>query len=157
MVTLVRSAQLAGALSAVAERTLHYAQERHQFGKPLAAFQAVQEHLVTVVQAASMSVLAVERAGRAAQGRQASFEIAAAGVVVAEQAARGSRAAHQAHGAIGMTREYPLQLLTRRLAQWRHDLGDAREIAGALGRAAAAVPSLRGLVAAAGTTTEVRW
>ena len=47
-----------------------------------------------------------------------------------------TRAAHQAHGAMGMTREYPLHHSTRRLWAWRHEAGSAGEWAQRVGRAA---------------------
>src|SRR2546430_917720 len=37
-----------------------------------------------------------------------------------------TRAAHQAHGAMGVTREYPLHHLTRRLWSWRDEYGSGR-------------------------------
>ena len=42
-------------------------------------------------------------------------------------------AAHQAHGAIGMTKEYPLHYLTRRLWAWRTEGGGHHRWADLLG------------------------
>jgi acyl-CoA dehydrogenase len=45
--------------------------------------------------------------------------------LLANSAARTvSRAAHQAHGAIGCTQEYPLHQFTRRLWSWEREYGD---------------------------------
>jgi acyl-CoA dehydrogenase len=47
--------------------------------------------------------------------------------VLADDAARiATRAAHQAHGAMGMTQEYALHHATRRLWSWCHEYGDGR-------------------------------
>jgi acyl-CoA dehydrogenase len=98
---LGRAALMAGAISAVAAMTLRYSGEREQFGRPIARFQAVQAHLVTIHQ----------------------------------QAAVVTAAAHQTHGAIGMTKEYPLHYLTRRLWAWRDEAGGHHRWADRLGAA----------------------
>jgi acyl-CoA dehydrogenase len=55
--------------------------------------------------------------------------------VVAGQAATVAAAAsHQAHGAMGMTREYELGQLTRRLWSWRDEYGSERYWSRTLGR-----------------------
>ena len=59
---LTRAALMAGALGAMARLTIHYAGERRQFGRPIAAFQAVQQHLVSLAQDASLVALAAEHA-----------------------------------------------------------------------------------------------
>ncbi|WP_169566287.1 acyl-CoA dehydrogenase family protein [Microbacterium luticocti] len=120
--SLLRSAQIAGALEAIAALTHRYTRERTQFGKPIAAFQAVTQHLVTVEQAAVATRIAVERAaGLASAGghRGATFEIGATHLVVDHHAALALAAAHQAHGAIGMTMEYPLAHYARLIHSWR--------------------------------------
>ena len=43
-------------------------------------------------------------------------------------------AAHQAHGAMGMTKEYELGQLTRRLWSWRDEFGSERWWGRELGR-----------------------
>ncbi|TQM02815.1 acyl-CoA dehydrogenase family protein [Pseudonocardia kunmingensis] len=153
---LLRSAQLAGLMEAVDELTRRYVAERVQFGKPIGAFQAVQHRVVTVAQMAAMSALAVDQAALAAMDRDASFEITATKLVVSENASTAARAAHQAHGAIGMTREYRLQQFTRRLVVWRSSDGAERGLAPALGTAVAAAPSLPALIADARPDLEVR-
>ncbi len=123
---LSRVALMAGAAGALLDLTVHYTGERRQFGQPVARFQAVQQHLVTAAQCSVRLSMAADVATRAALGGDAAFEIAAAKVLADEAAAGATRAAHQAHGAIGMTREYRLHHLTRRLWAWRHEYGSAR-------------------------------
>jgi acyl-CoA dehydrogenase len=138
---LVRAAQMAGAMAAVARITQRYVGERVQFGRPIGRFQAVQHHVVTVAQAAEISAVSVWRAGRAYADRGATFEICAAKLLANENARVSARAAHQAHGAIGMTREYPLHRYTRRLNLWRQEFGTEHGLAVRLGTAVSRAPS----------------
>ena len=143
---LERSAQIAGAITGAYEVTRAYTKERVQFGKPIAQFQSVQMHLVELAQAATLTTLCVERAGRAATIGTASMEIVATKSVANRHAGLAVRAAHQAHGAIGMTREYRLQYLTRRLHTWRGEFGDEASLNLRLG---AAMADAGGIIAAA--------
>jgi acyl-CoA dehydrogenase len=127
---LSRVALIAGALAAASELTQAYTAQRVQFGRPINRFQAVQHHLVTLAQQAALARMALDRAARATQ---TGFEVTAASLIAATAAAEGAKAAHQAHGAMGMTREYPLQLLTRRLWSWRTEYLSTRDDAAALG------------------------
>ncbi|HEX4564267.1 MAG TPA: acyl-CoA dehydrogenase family protein [Solirubrobacteraceae bacterium] len=131
---LTRAALIAGALAAMARLTVAYAQERRQFGRPIAAFQAVQAHLVSIAQDASLVGAAVDGAAH----RPGSFEIAAAKALASRAALSATRAAHQVHGAMGMTQEYRLHHFSRRLWAWRNEYGDERHWAAALGEAVVA-------------------
>jgi acyl-CoA dehydrogenase len=51
----------------------------------------------------------------------------------------GAATAHQVHGAIGFTQEYPLHRFTRRLIAWRAEFGTDRFWAERLGRQVAAI------------------
>lgn len=124
--SLSRSLMAAGALTAIAQLTIDYTNERHQFGRPVARFQAVQQHLVTVAQCAARSEMAAAVALRSVAAGGGSDEVAAARIVVDDAITVGTRAAHQAHGAMGVTREYQLHQLTRRLWSWRHEWGTTR-------------------------------
>lgn len=139
---LLRAAQITGALAAVDGLTRRYTGERVQFGKPIAAFQAVQQHIVTIAQAAELTAMSLWRACWAAEVASGSFEVCAAKLVANESARVAIRASHQAHGAIGMTREYPLHRFTRRLNVWRHEFGTEAQLAAHLGAAVSQAPSL---------------
>jgi acyl-CoA dehydrogenase len=54
----------------------------------------------------------------------ATFEIAAAKLRANRAVGVGTAIAHQVHGAIGFTEEYPLHPLTRRLWAWRSEFGN---------------------------------
>lgn len=123
---LARTASMAGALERLGEITLEYTADRRQFGKAVGSFQAVQAHLVHAAQHAVIVNVALAAAVRATDRGSAEFEIGAAKLLADEAASAATRLAHQAHGAMGMTREYPLHHLTRRLWSWRSEYGDER-------------------------------
>lgn len=140
--TLLRTAMMAGALEAASRLTEEFTRQREQFGRPISSFQAVQAHLVTLAQSAATVGLSVERASIAAGEREASFEICAAKLVANTAARDSARAAHQAHGAIGMTQEYPLHQITRRLHAWRSVDGTSPELEQRIGAMLVEQPSL---------------
>lgn len=130
-----RTAQIAGALDAALERTVEYANERQQFGRPLGKFQAVQQSLATFACEAAAANSAAVGAAQALDrddAKDAGFEIAAAKLRANRAAGTGTALAHQVHGAIGFTQEYPLHHLTRRMWTWRSEFGNdaywAREL-----------------------------
>ena len=130
---LGRAALMAGAISAIAAMTLRYSGEREQFGRPIGRFQAVQAHLVTIHQQAAVVASAVDGAVEAVELGRGSFEIACAKLLADRAARLVTAAAHQTHGAIGMTKEYPLHYLTRRLWAWRDEGGGHHRWADRLG------------------------
>ena len=134
--SLSRSLMAAGALSAIARITVEYTGDRRQFGQPVARFQAVQQHLVTVAQSAAKAEMAAAVALSAVAAGGGHDEVAAARVVVDDAITAGTRAAHQAHGAMGVTREYRLHQFTRRLWSWQHEWGTTREWRRSLGTSA---------------------
>jgi acyl-CoA dehydrogenase len=133
---LTRAVLMAGALRRVCELTVGYTREREQFGRPIARFQAVQHHLVTVVQETAAVGVAATAAARRAERGDARVEIAAAKLLANLSVHTAVRSAHQAHGAMGVTQEYPLHHATRRLRAWRCEYGDEREWSTRLGRTA---------------------
>ena len=136
---LIRAANMAGAMQAVLELTLIYTQEREQFGRPLAKFQAIQHHLSDIACETAASIAAVEMASDALRadahcGPGVIDEIAIAKTRCGQAASKVAAAAHQAHGAMGFTREYALGRYTRRLWQWQDEFGSETEWAAFLGR-----------------------
>jgi len=134
---LSRVALMAGAIEKMSRLTVSYTNEREQFGRPVARFQAVQQHLVWAAQDAALARMAAETAGRHAErDEDARFEIAAAKLVANQAATRATKACHQAHGAMGMTQEYELHHSSRRLWSWRSEYGGVREWSAWVGAAA---------------------
>lgn len=129
-----RTAQIAGALDAALAQAVAYANDRKQFGRPLAKFQAMQQNLATFACEAAAANCAAIGAAQALDRGDGSFEIAVAKLRANQAVGTGTAIAHQAHGAIGFTEEYPLHPLTRRLWSWRSEFGGdsywAREVGG---------------------------
>ncbi|MGI9322740.1 MAG: acyl-CoA dehydrogenase family protein [Pseudomonadales bacterium] len=117
-----RTAMMSGALESVLELSVQYVQERKQFGRPLAKFQAIQQQLAVLageVAAASMAAHALEGAFPALD----EVEIALGKARVGEAVAQATDIAHQVHGAMGYTLEHPLNHRSRRLWAWRDEYG----------------------------------
>lgn len=139
LAALVRSAQMSGAMQATLRLTLSYTQEREQFGRPLSKFQAIQHHLADIACETAASIAAVELACDALRAdpmcsETTQSEIAIAKIRCGQAASRVAAAAHQAHGAMGFTREYALGRFTRRLWQWQDEFGSEVEWSEMLGR-----------------------
>lgn len=134
---LLRACQISGALESMLRMSIDHACNRSQFGRPLAAFQAVQHQLAVLVEQASAASNAVRSACQARHADDAAFEIACAKWIANRAAARSVAIAHQVHGAIGITKEYALHHFSRRAQAWRRDFGNEHYWAGWLGRQAA--------------------
>lgn len=119
----VHSVQIAGALNAVFTRTLAYANERKQFGKPIGAFQAVQHQISVMAEHVFAARMAAEVAASRNGMRFDRLKIAIAKARASEAAVEVTALGHSVHGAIGFTQECDLQLLTRRLNAWRLGAG----------------------------------
>lgn len=128
---LVRACQIAGALEKIADLTVGYVKERHQFGRPLGKFQAIQHKIADIVGESALTGAAVEQAVRKVSVHPVPFSgdsdmllpLATAKIVASEAAGRVTRNAHQAHGAMGFSFEYPLQQYSRRVWSWREEFG----------------------------------
>ena len=141
----VRSVQMAGALEAILDLSVAYANERIAFERPIAKFQAVQHNLARLAGEVAAAVAAAGSAADAiATTRAAGFsegvflEAASAKIRVGEAAGEGAAIAHQVLGAIGFTKEHHLHRFTRRLWAWRDDFGSESFWAVKLGRLVAA-------------------
>jgi len=119
-----RIALMAGALERARDLTVRYTHERVQFGQPVGKFQAVQVHLARVAEDAELVGMTSDLVAAALESEEdPSFQVAAGTLVARSSARESAKAAHQAHGAMGVTREYPLHVITRHLWQWGHDYG----------------------------------
>ncbi|MFJ4774198.1 acyl-CoA dehydrogenase family protein [Streptomyces uncialis] len=131
---LLWSAAVLGAAHGAYRLTRSYVCERHQFGAPLVGIPAVAGNLarmrVQLVQADAALALARDAEPFSGAVDIARVTTAAAATVIA-------RTAHQLHGAMGITEEYPLHRLTRRLWSWRDAVDSERGWTESLGRRAA--------------------
>jgi 3-oxo-4-pregnene-20-carboxyl-CoA dehydrogenase alpha subunit len=104
---------VAGALAL----TRDHVASREQFGRPLAAFQAVSQQIADVyIASRTMHLAALSACWRLAEGRDAAADLAVAGYWCAEQAPRSVRLCHHLHGGIGMDVTYPLHRFSSLIA-----------------------------------------
>ena len=133
---LARAVMMAGAMERALDTAVNYALERKQFGRPIGKFQAVQQNLAVmagqVAAAGAAADAGVEALSIDDPARQ-EFLVAIAKARVGDAATLASEIAHQVHGAIGFTKEYSLQLSTRRLWAWRDEFGGDTEWAAKVG------------------------
>jgi alkylation response protein AidB-like acyl-CoA dehydrogenase len=138
-----RAVQTAGALEAILDMTVRYANERVAFEKKIGKFQAVQHNLARLAGEVAAALTASSSAADAIAHATAFddgvfLEAAAAKIRCAEAAQEGAAIAHQVHGAIGFTNEHVLHRYTLRLLAWRDDFGNESHWAVALGNKIAA-------------------
>lgn len=126
------AARMAGAVERLLEFTIEHATTRQQFGRPLAAFQAVQQQLAQLAEEVAAARLAA-CIGLAGPGFTPARS-AAAKIRCNEAAGLAAAIAHQLHGAIGATVEHDLQLFTRALWRWQTEAGTTACWAERLGR-----------------------
>ncbi|WP_158818420.1 acyl-CoA dehydrogenase family protein [Methylocapsa sp. S129] len=122
------SAEAVGAMSEALDMTVDYLKTRKQFGVPIGSFQALQHRasdmVVALEQARSMMMLATMMSAEenAAERRKA---ISAAKVQIGRSARFIGQQSIQLHGGIGMTMEYKLGHLFKRLTMIDILFGDA--------------------------------
>ncbi len=125
------SVDLVGIGEAVLDRTVEYTKLRHQFGRPIASFQAAQHLIANMHIALAASRLAAHSAvfwlGR---GRLASRETAIARMRAAAAARLITQDAHQLHGGMGYVTETDLHLWSER-ARLGATLGGGADVAAA--------------------------
>ena len=117
------AALLAGALQNVFQRTLEFANERQQFGRPIGKFQAIQHELSIMAEHVSSARMAAQIGCESADLQFDPLKVAVAKARASEAAVEVASLAHSIHGAIGFTAAFDLQLFTRRLHLWRQTAG----------------------------------
>jgi acyl-CoA dehydrogenase len=132
---LARSVAMAASIGEIVDLTAQFCSDRRQFGRPINAFQAVQQELAGLAGEAAAANAATSRVLDLLgdDGADLPFAaIAAAKVRTGLAATAAARAAHQLHGAIGITIEYALHRYTRPLWSWREEYGNEHEWAAQL-------------------------
>jgi alkylation response protein AidB-like acyl-CoA dehydrogenase len=98
-----------GALAGALALTRDHIAGRRQFGRPLAAFQAVSQQIADVYIASRTLHLATASAcWRLAEGRDGAHDLEVAGYWAAAEAPKAVRICHHLHGGTGMDVGYPL-------------------------------------------------
>jgi alkylation response protein AidB-like acyl-CoA dehydrogenase len=103
-------AQMVGLAQGAFELALRYAQERQQFGRPIAEFQAVQFELAELATQIEAARLLTYNAARLRDvGLPFVKEAAMAKLFASRVAERVASSAIEIHGGYGFTREYPVE------------------------------------------------
>ena len=98
-----------GAVAGALALTRDYVANREQFGRPLAAFQAVSQQIADVyIASRTMHLATLSACWRLAGNLDAAADLEVAGYWCAEQAPWSVRRCHHLHGGIGMDVTYPL-------------------------------------------------
>ncbi|WP_034268947.1 acyl-CoA dehydrogenase family protein [Haloechinothrix halophila] len=115
-----------GALAGALELTTEHLRTRHQFGKPLATFQAVAQQIADVYIAARTVELSTTSAvWRLATARDAAEDIDVATYWLTEEALPAVRTCHHLHGGLGVDVTYPLHRYYATLKDLARFLGGA--------------------------------
>ena len=137
----IRAQQIAGGLERSLEFALKYANERVQFGRPIARFQAIQHMLAVAACHVAAATAAADALSQAERLDDALLAIAIAKARCGEAAGTVAAICHQVHGAMGFTQEHSLHFTTRRLWSWRDEGGSETHWQGWIGRAVCAAGS----------------
>jgi glutaryl-CoA dehydrogenase len=91
------------------DSALRYSKERHQFGKPIGAFQLQQKKLAEMITEITKAQLLTFRLGQLRnKGRATTAQISMAKRNNVDMALKVAREARQIHGGMGITNEYPI-------------------------------------------------
>jgi acyl-CoA dehydrogenase len=123
LLAFIYAAQTAGALISVFERTLKFANDRQQFGRPIGKFQAIQHQLSVLAEHVFAARMAAQIGSHCSSAMPDLLRVAIAKSRTSEAALEVAALSHSIHGAIGFTAEFDLQLFTRRLHLWRQAAG----------------------------------
>ena len=121
-------AEAVGCMQAMQEATVEYLKTRHQFGRPIGQFQALQHRavdmLMSLEQARSMAIFAAMMATET-DPIERHRAIAAAKVQIGRSGKHIGQEAIQLHGGIGMTMEYKVGHYFKRMTMIDLMFGDA--------------------------------
>ncbi|HVF18663.1 MAG TPA: acyl-CoA dehydrogenase family protein [Mycobacteriales bacterium] len=103
------AAACTGLAQACLDQMVEYSTQRRQFGKPIAAFQLVQEMIAdTAVEVSAARLLVWQIADRKQQGLGHTLESSMAKYFASETAVRAANNAVQVHGGYGYIDEFPV-------------------------------------------------
>jgi len=103
-----------GVARACKEHSVRYANEREQFGQPIANFQMIQEQIAEMfVEEEAARLLVYRAAWNRDRGQRNTIEISTAKFFAAEVAVRAANAAVKIFGSYGFSSEYPVERFYR--------------------------------------------
>jgi alkylation response protein AidB-like acyl-CoA dehydrogenase len=99
-----------GVAQAAIDASISYARERPQFGRPIGAFQLVQEMIVDmIIETEAARLLAYQAADLLDRDEDCSWQASAAKAYATEMAIRVTSKAIEVHGAAGLSEDLPLE------------------------------------------------
>lgn len=127
---ILLAAQAVGGARHALDLTVQYAKDRHQFDKPLGAFQAIAHYLADAVTAVDgAETLVWEAAWAKTEGRPAGRLAPMAKLFACQTFRNVTAMAQQVFGGVGFTVEYDIQLYFRRAKQLQLSWWDDRYLA----------------------------
>ena len=100
--------------AAALEQALQYARDRHAFGRPIGAFQAVQHPLADIaIELEQIRLITAKAAWLQSLGRDCALEAAMAKLAASETAVRATDRSMRVLAGYGMVEESPLERLFR--------------------------------------------
>lgn len=133
IIASLRAAEMAGMLGRLLDMTVTHANDRSQFGQPIAGFQAVQQQVSVLAEEAVAAAMAVRLAF--ADNHVSPLAAGIAKLRAGSAAEKGLAIAHAVTGAIGITADHPLHAYARRLIDCRLAGGSDNHWAMMVGRA----------------------
>lgn len=114
IIVTAKCCEMIGAMQQVLEMTLEYAQARHQFGRPLSAFQVIQHYLADMaIDLECSRFITYQAAWRLSNNIPSRKEAAMAKLWSNVALKKMTMTAHQIYGAFGFTKECDLHLYFR--------------------------------------------
>lgn len=115
-VAVTTLAYTAGVADGALGLAVQHAKDRHQFGRPIGAFQAIAHRCADIrSEVDACRLLAYRAAWSLDRGHGRELDIASALAYANDALRRVAMHAHQVHGAIGFSTEHDLHLFTRRI------------------------------------------
>tara|TARA_B100001540_G_scaffold290535_1_gene287332 strand:+ start:55 stop:1101 length:1047 start_codon:yes stop_codon:yes gene_type:complete len=130
LISNIKSIQSVGAMEKILELCIKYCSDRKQFGRSLSKFQMIQNHIseIALETAASGASIAIfQNQSKNKELNENFFDLkntAIAKIRTGLASGKIIAASHQAHGAMGFTKEYELSYFTKNLNSWRNDFGN---------------------------------
>jgi alkylation response protein AidB-like acyl-CoA dehydrogenase len=123
-----------GAVAGALALTTKHVATRQQFGRPLATFQAVAQHIADVsIASRTLHLAARSSCWRLDSGREAGRDLDVAAYWLADQAPEALRLCHHLHGGTGMDISYPLHRYSALVKDLARLVGGADYRLGVLG------------------------
>jgi len=111
---LSSASRAVGVASACLAHSVRYANEREQFGQPIASFQMIQEQIAEMyVEEEAARLLVYRAASNRDKGAKNTVEVSCAKYFAAEVAVRAANTAVKIFGSYGFSTEYPVERFYR--------------------------------------------